>query len=84
MAKTLGFTAMQVARDDVSFALAAAGATSLPALRFLFQKRYDELVGRGYGELLSDTLDDHQRLEEAERIWAIEQPGYMARMVGSV
>ncbi len=84
MAKTLGFKAMQVARDDVSFALAAAGATSLPALRFMFQKRYDQLVGRGYGALLSDTLDDHRRLEEAERIWAIEQPGYMARMVGSV
>ncbi|MBU3751208.1 MAG: hypothetical protein FGM52_12310, partial [Mycobacterium sp.] len=73
MAKTLGFKATQVARDDVSFALAAAGVPSLSLLRFMFRKRFDELVGRGYGELLSDTLDDHRRLEEAERIWAIER-----------
>lgn len=84
MARALGSHAMQAAHDDVSFALAAVGATSLLALRALFRNRFAQLGTRGYDELLSGTLDGERRIEEAERIWGVEQQEYTARMVGNV
>jgi len=83
MAEKLGSCAMEAAHDDVSFALAGVGTTSLLALRALFRNRFAQLGTRGYEELLSGTLVGDRRIDEAERIWGVEQQEYTARMVSN-